>query len=131
MLKNITLFSVKLVIFSVLIFFIHIELLKKMGYLPYENLIIEAYFANTVLAIFIFSALTFLQQKYSDQLGFLFMAGSLIKFAVFFVFFSPQFREDGEISRLEFLSYFVPYLLALFLETLAVAKILNLPKNED
>tara|TARA_B100000809_G_scaffold241045_1_gene263890 strand:- start:978 stop:1328 length:351 start_codon:yes stop_codon:yes gene_type:complete len=108
-----------------IIFYIHTEILNYRGCLPFENLMIEGYYTNVILAIFIFSSLSLLQKKYSDQLGFLFMAGSLLKFAVFFIFFSPHFREDGEISRLEFLSFFVPYLFCLFLETLAVVKILN------
>jgi hypothetical protein len=111
------------------VFYIHTETLKYSGYVPFENLIIEGYYSNTILAILIFSSLSLLQKKYSDQLGFLFMAGSLLKFAVFFMFFSPQFREDDEISRLEFFSFFIPYLCSLFLETLAVVKILNPSKK--
>ena len=128
--KKIVLFSVRLVILAAVVFYIHTEILRYIGCSPYNNLIIEAYYANVILAVFIFSGLNFLQKKYSDQLGFLFMAGSLIKFAVFFIFFSPHFREDGAISRLEFLSFFVPYLLCLFLETLAVVGILIPSKKE-
>lgn len=129
--KKIVLFSIRLVILATVIFYIHTEVLRRTGHSPYDNLIIEAYYANVILAIFIFSALNFLQKKYSDQLGFLFMAGSLIKFAVFFIFFSPSFRHDGDISRLEFLSFFVPYLFCLFIETLAVVKILNPSRKEE
>jgi len=131
MLKKIVLFSVRLVIIAALIFYIHTETLRFFGCPPYKSMIMEGYYANVILAIFIFSSLSFLQKKFSDQLGFLFMAGSLLKFAVFFIFFSPQFREDGDISRLEFLSFFVPYLLCLFLETLGVVKILNFSKKEE
>lgn len=127
--KKIVLFSVRLVIIAGLFFYIHTELLRFFGYSPYENMIVEGYYANVILAIFIFSILSFLQKKFSDQLGFLFMGGSLLKFAVFFVFFSPQFREDGDISRLEFLSFFIPYLLCLFIETLGVFRILNFQKK--
>lgn len=129
--KKITLFSVRLVIIMSVIFYIHTWLLAYFGFLPFENLIIEGYYINTILAIFIFSSLCFMKKKFSDQLGFLFMAGSLLKFAVFFIFFSPQFRQDGEISRLEFLSFFVPYLFCLFLETFAVSKILNPSKKQE
>lgn len=129
--KKIVLFSTRLIIFISVIFYIHIEALQYFGYMPYENLIIQGYYTNAILAIIIFSSLSFLQEKFSDQLGFLFMAGSLLKFAVFFVFFSPYFKEDGEISRLEFLSFFVPYLFCLFIETLAVVKILNPTKKQE
>ena len=129
--KKIVLFSVRLVIIATLIFYIQTEILRFIGYPAYENMIIEGYYTNVILAIFIFSSLSFLKKKFSDQLGFLFMAGSLLKFAVFFIIFSPKFREDGDISRLEFLSFFVPYLLCLFLETLGVVKILNSSKKEE
>ena len=109
----------------------HTEVLLYVGNSPYDNLIIEGYCANAILAIVIYSSLSLLQKKYSDQLGFLFMAGSLLKFAVFFIFFSPTFREDGSISRLEFLSFFIPYLCCLFIETLAVVKILNPSKKQE
>jgi len=99
--------------------------------MPFGNLIIQGYFANLLLAIVIYSMLCLLQKKYNDQLGFLFMAGSLLKFAVFFIFFSPSFREDGVISRLEFLSFFIPYLCCLFMETFAVVKILNPSKKQE
>ena len=113
------------------VFYIHTEILRYIGHNLYDNLIIQGYYTNAILAIIIFSSLSFLQKKYSDQLGFLFMAGSLLKFAVFFIFFSPNFREDGEISRLEFLSFFIPYLFCLFIETLAVVNILNPSKKQE
>jgi hypothetical protein len=99
--------------------------------MPYDNLIIQSYYANAILASIIFLSLSLLQKKFSDQLGFLFMAVSFLKFSVFFIFFSPYFREDGVISRLEFFSFFIPYLFSLFLETLAVVKILNPSKKQE
>jgi hypothetical protein len=128
--RKITLFSIRLLIIILVVFVIHTEILRSIGYAPYQNLIIEGYCANVLLAIFIFVGLSFSQHKFGDQLGFLFMVGSLIKFAVFFLFFSPHFREDGDISKLEFLSFFVPYLFCLFLETLGVVKILNSSKKK-
>lgn len=131
MLKKITLFSIRLFISIAVVFFVHVELLKYYQLPPYNNLIIEGYYANVILAIFIYSSLSLLQKKYNDQLGFLFMVGSLLKFAVFFIFFSPNFRQNGDISRLEFLSFFVPYLICLLLETVAIVKILNPSKKEE
>ena len=94
-------------------------------------MIIEGYYANVILAIVIYSSLSFLKKKYNDQLGFLFMAGSFLKFGVFFIFFSPVLKADGEISRLEFLSFFVPYLVCLAAETLGIIRILNPSKKEE
>jgi hypothetical protein len=66
-----------------------------------------------------------MRNKYKSQLGFLFLAGSLLKFAVFFIVFYPIFKEDGQMSKLEFASFFVPYGMGLFLETISLSKWLN------
>lgn len=129
--KKLTLFSIRLVIIAFIVFFAHTHILKILNLPVYDNRIIEAYFANVILAIFIYASLSFLQKKYNDQLGFLFMAGSLLKFAVFFVFFSPFYRVDGEISRLEFLSFFIPYFVCLSFETMAIVKLLNPVKKRE
>ena len=131
MTKKLTLFSIRLVISISIVFYVHIELLKYGGYPPYDNMIIEGYYANVILAIVIYASLLFLKKKYNDQLGFLFMAGSFLKFGVFFIFFSPVLKADGEITRLEFLSFFVPYLVSLLAETLGIINILNPSKNEE
>jgi len=58
------------------------------------------------------------------------MFGSFLKFAVFFIFFYPSYHSDGTISRLEFMAFFIPYIYALLIETLALIKLLNLPEKE-
>ena len=59
------------------------------------------------------------------QLGFLFMVGSALKFAVFFIVFQPIYKQDGEVSSLEFLAFFIPYTLCLIFETFSLSKLLN------
>ena len=64
------------------------------------------------------------------QLGFLFIAGSFLKFLLFFLFFYPEFKSDGVIDQGEFASFFVPYFLALIVETYFAAVLLkNLEKE--
>jgi F0F1-type ATP synthase assembly protein I len=77
------------------------------------------------LAIAIFLFLYKMRKKHKDQLGFLFIAGSALKFAVFFLVFHPDFMLDGDINKLEFASFFIPYLLCLIIETLSLVKWLN------
>lgn len=89
-----------------------------------------SYIVNGLLAIFIFSALMFLKKKYNDQLGFLYMLGSFIKFGAFFLIFYPQFKEDGEITKIEFSIFFIPYLISLLIETIDLIKILNSIENK-
>ena len=113
---------------SAIVFFIHTMLLSKLGYGVFENHIVLAYVVNVLLALTILYGLYFFRKKLKDQMGFLFMAGSLLKFAVFFIVFSPKYSVDGEISRVEFVTFFVPYVTCLVTEAFGVLKLL---KNLD
>jgi len=89
-----------------------------------------SYFANGLLAVFIFSALLFLKKKYNDQLGFLYMLGSFAKFGVFFLFFYSDFKLDGVITKIEFSVFFTPYIISLLVETIDLIKVLNTEENK-
>lgn len=111
-------------------FGIHTRLRVSNELNPVGDLLIWSYLTNLLLAfgivVFIFS----LRNRMKTQLGFLFIAGSLLKFLVFFIFFYPVFTSDEVISQGEFSSFFVPYFLALIVETYFAAILLrNLEKE--
>ncbi len=89
------------------------------------SILIESYIVNIVMAVGIFSLLIFLKEKHTPILGFVYMGGSLIKFAVFFAFFNPIFKKDGNIDALESLSFLVPYFICLFFETSHLIRLIN------
>ncbi|MBC30356.1 MAG: hypothetical protein CMH48_05880 [Muricauda sp.] len=89
------------------------------------NLIALSYLLNFTLALGIFLALYFLRNKLGNAMGFLFMGGSLLKFVVFFLVFYPGYKSDGTIQGVEFAAFFVPYAVALVLETYFAAKMLK------
>ena len=89
-----------------------------------SDLIYLSYTVNFLLAAGIFVLLYGLRKKYKDQIGFMYMGGSLFKFIVFFIVFYPDYRADGMVTRSEFGAFFLPYLLCLILETVFTAKIL-------
>ena len=91
----------------------------------WENKIIPAYLINYLLAIGIYAYLFSARKKYSDSLGFLFMAGSFLKFAAFFIFFYPAYHADNKIETLEFATFFIPYTICLIIETMGLIKILQ------
>jgi len=128
--KVIVHFFTQLIIGLLLVFFIHRYVLQAKDLSIYENKIILAYFINGLLAIVIFLVLFFLRKKQRDQLGFLFMFGSFLKFALFFIFFYPSYNADGETTRLEFMAFFIPYIFSLLVETMSLIKLLNLPEKE-
>ena len=119
------LFSLKLIIVLAVTFAIHLFALSLKSLPLYENKIVLAYIVNAVLAISIFGFLYKMKEKHKDQLGFLFLGGSMLKFIVFFIVFYPFYKADGEISKLEFAAFFIPYILSLILETFSLAKWLN------
>lgn len=118
-------FSVKLMIALGVVFASHIFILSLLKEPIFNNLIIEAYLLNIVLAILIYGALYYLRIKYLDILGFIFMGGSFLKFGCYYVFFYPQFKLDGEIIGLEAVSFIIPYVCCLIFETFYLVKLLN------
>jgi len=85
----------------------------------------KSYVLNANMALVVFFAIYIFRNKYRDLLGFFFLGGSLLKFALFFIFLYPFYNQDGSLERLEFLVFFVPYGFALVLETYFLVKLLN------
>jgi len=118
-------FSLKLSLLLIFLFTIHIGTLYVTSQPLFENYIIASYTIHFILAVFIYIVLYMRRIPQHDVLGFLFMAGSMLKFVVFFAVFSPWFKQDGDISKLEFASFFIPYTACLIYESRALSKLLN------
>jgi xanthine/uracil permease len=118
-------FTIKAILVMALVFAVHLFVLNTLNYQLFENRIVASYCINLFLVVLIFGALYLLKEKYNNQLGFLFMAGSIIKFAFFFIFFYPFYKQDGDLSKLEFAAFFTPYVTGLILETISLSKWLN------
>ncbi len=123
-----TQFYLLLALLLLLSFGLHIWILSYRELPIYDNLIVRSYVVNTLLAAVIFFLLYRYRKRLKSQMGFLFMGGSFLKFIFFFLLFYPTYKSDGEMSSLEFASFFVPYLACLFLETFFTSKML---KNLD
>ena len=118
-------FSLKLIIVLSVVFGIHIFVLDQLGLPLFDNRIIAAYIINCALALLIYLSLLLLKNKMSEQLGFLYMAGSFIKFLFFFIFFYPFYKLDGGLDSYEFAAFFIPYVISLIFETLGVIEFLK------
>jgi len=114
------LFLVLLVAFSV-----HLGILYALKLAVFDNLIILSYVLNFVLAAFVLIAIKSNLNKQSSHTGFLFMAGSGLKFLIFFLFFYPVYQSDDTMQTVEFAAFFVPYALCLTLEVVYLSKLLN------
>lgn len=112
-------------------FCIHIFLRYYLGFEIIGDLVIPAYLFNFVLACAILFILFAFRERLKFQVGFLFMGGSMLKFALFFVFFYPKFVADGAIESAEFTAFFVPYFIALATDTFFASKMLAILEHED
>ena len=124
-------FIFSLTVILLLVFVIHILLLKYVVFSSgswdevFQGKLILAYVINAVLAMGIFALLVKLKGKYSTQLGFLFLIGSALKFLVFFIVFYPSYKADGDIQKIEFAAFFIPYAACLIYETIQLSNWLN------
>ena len=108
-----------------LAFIVHISVLNSSALPQFENLIVLSYVVNCLLAATIFVALYIFRKSLKNQIGFLFMGGSFLKFTFFFILFYPTYKADGDMSRLEFAAFFIPYGISLIVETVFTAKMLK------
>ena len=118
-------FSSKLVLILMLVFGLHLLVLHFLEYPLFNNMIVASYVTNFVLAFIIYAGMYKLKETQPNNLGFIFMMGSLIKFGVFFIFFFSSYKADGEMSSLEFSSFFIPYAVCLSLETISLTHLLK------
>ncbi len=103
---------------------IHAAVLHRLNSTP-DKYFFLSYATHFVLAAIIFTAIVRMSKKHLHLTGFSFMAGSLLKFAVFFIFFYPVFNADGTIDTGETLYFLIPYFLSLIIETFFLSKILS------
>ena len=118
-------FSSRLILVILFVLGAHLFLLKNAALPLFADKILEAYSVNIILTIAIVFFLYRLREKYRNQIGFLFLGSSFIKFAVFFIVFYGAYKTNGSIETLEFLAFFTPYSICLIFETFFLSKWLN------
>ena len=119
--------SFALQLFGVLMFLglLHIAFFyARANEIPFD-LIVLGYVVNFAMALGIYYVMVQLANKQNKNLGFVFLFGSTLKFAVYFLIFNPLFMQDNSLSKLEFFTFFVPYITCLIVETLALVKLLK------
>ncbi len=81
-----------------------------------------SYIFNSIFTLLLISGIVLVSNKFRDQLGFIFMAGSLIKIGLFM---AVSKLSGFEINKNVFLDFFVAYVICLILEVYCVSRILN------
>ena len=88
-----------------------------------ENLKI-LYLFNALIAVLVVVSAFLFRKKHKDYIAFYFFGGTIVKSLLFFILILPLFKQDNDISE-RVLSFFVPYLLTLLVETLSLVRLLN------
>ncbi|MFI1744782.1 DUF6168 family protein [Thalassobellus sediminis] len=110
---------------STVAFFIHLLVNNSISQSLETNQLIYSYSINVILACSAILVIFLLKKKLKDQLGFIFLGASMLKFLFFFLLLYPKYNSDGNLSRLEFFTFFIPYVVCLITESIILSKFLN------
>ena len=124
-LKKLILNSLVIVIVATVTFLLHFLINGSLNHPVSFGELMYSYSVNVLLACTVVALIFLLQKKLHHQLGFVFLATSLLKFGFFFILFYPKYNADGDLTRLEFLTFFVPYGICLITETIILSKFFN------
>jgi Family of unknown function (DUF6168) len=108
-----------------IVFSVHLLVLNALEKPLFENQIVSAYLLNYAMAAIVLFLVERNLKIESAQTGFIFLAGSGLKFLVFFLVFYPNYKADGTMDTQEFATFFVPYIWCLILEVYYLSKQLN------
>ncbi|MEW7289502.1 hypothetical protein [Aquimarina sp. 2304DJ70-9] len=114
-----------LFLFSIVIvssYLIHTGVINTFAINRNINIINLSYIFNGIFTLVFTSAIILVSKKYKDQLGFIFMAGSLVKIGLFIAISK---LSGFEISKSVFADFFIAYSICLILEVYFVSRILN------
>ncbi len=81
-----------------------------------------SYFLNAGFTLVFTITIIFLSNKYKDQIGFIFLAGSFVKTGIFLAIIK---LGNIEIDKNVFVDFFIPYAVCLILEVYYVSRILK------
>lgn len=109
----------------ILVISLHLLVLNAFELPLWDHKILLSYVVNFVLAVLVLAMVEMGMRNKSAQGGFIFMAGSALKFLVFFLVFFPPYKKDGVMETAEFITFFVPYTVCLVMEVYYLSKRLN------
>lgn len=111
-------FHFVLVATLIIVFFIHKKLVES-------DILLSLYAINALAAIIVYNFAFFFRKRSQDYLGYFFLGGTALKFFIFFIYVLPVFKQDDHQTKEEFFSFFVPYLVALIVETTSLIFLLK------
>ena len=125
MIKDIGGFLIKLLGFSLLLFFVHYYILAQFFsgelYLPLWAI----YCFNAVLVLAVYLILRYYSEVQPSNVLKYFLLLTLLKMVLAVVFLLPVFLKKSAHSQLEIFNFFIPYFLYLFFEIMGLTKFLQ------
>ena len=119
-LKSLSKFKLLLFLVMVVTGGIHFAVKNQMGTVQFPYFI-TCYFVNYAVTAAGFALLLWAEAKQKMAMGYVFFASSTLKFIVYFIVISPMVTE----GKAQFLTFFIPYAVALILEVQQTIKRLN------
>ena len=124
--KEFVRFFVIFLVCSVLFYFIHIELLERFesnAILPLDQvyLFLGGFSAFLLIQLFLLSK----NDRFTDQLGFFYLAGVALKLILFSIVFKERIFSLESFTNEQSANLLIPITLTLFFEVLILVKILN------
>ena len=102
-------------------FYIHSSFVS----LQLESAMIQSYSVNLVLGIIVFIIIEIYKKTHTNIVGFIFLAGSLLKFLVYFVYIYPLLTKTGELTKPKFFVFFIPYAICLIVEIIFLVRLMK------
>ena len=99
------------------VFAIHLKFLPE-----FKHFLIQSYLVNILMALLALFFLSYGIHKNNKNLSSLYLLTIALKLILYFLFFYPKFRLDGNILKKEFLIFFIPYSLGLITEIFLLAR---------
>lgn len=118
---------IPILIFSIVIFFIHWGLDSALSIITYYS-ISSIYLFHVISAYAVAGIIHLVYVNSKDHAGYAFMGTSLLKMLAAILFLLPGFLSEEKPTFANLLNFFVPYFLFLIFEAIQVIKIIN-PKG--
>lgn len=112
---------------NVFAFIVHFNLDNYLGY-PSNTTVINisvSYLINAFLSLSICVSVFFLNNKFQEQIGFIFLGLSLVKMILLFFVLNPT-NSLGEVETKDAFSLFIPFVLNLIMEQVFIVKLLKI-----
>jgi len=103
-------------------YFIHMGIVTSFSLDRNLEIINFSYVFNGIFTLLFVVGISVFSEKFKDQIGFIFMGGSLVKIGLFI---GISKLNNMDIDKNVFLDFFVAYLLCLILEVYFVSRILK------